>query len=74
VRGIFGIVSLLVIGVAAAFYFTSAQPELTQPGQYQKLQSKVDATVKLMQHDPQADLDAASRTSSPATNTPAPGN
>jgi hypothetical protein len=70
----FGIVSLLIMGVAAAWYFTSAQPEVTQPGQYQKLQSKAEATAKLMQHDPQADVDAASQSSSPATNTPPQGN
>lgn len=74
-RAMFGIVSLLVVGAVAAFYFTTAQPEL-QPGQYQKIQSQAEATAKLMQHDPQADVDAASgsSSSSPATNAPPSGN
>ena len=76
-RGIFSLLSLLIIGLVAAFYMTSAQPEFKQAGQYQGLESKVAATTKLMQHDPQADVDAATARaldSSAVTNTPPTNN
>ena len=76
-RGVFSIVSLLVVCVAAALYFTSAQPVvLQQPGGYQNLQLKAENAVKQQESDPQAEVDAASHSPSPppATNAPPSGN
>jgi hypothetical protein len=75
-RGALSMVSLLFVVAIAAYYYSTSQPELQQPEQYQKLQSKVDTAVKQMQRDPQADFDAANRTltSPPASNAPPPGN
>ncbi len=65
-------ISLLLVIAIAAYFYTTATPELQESVPNQKLQSKVDATVKLLQHDPQADFDAANRAASPTTNTPPP--
>jgi hypothetical protein len=75
-RGALSMVSLLFVVAIAAYFYSTSQPELQQSVQDPKMQSRLDRTVKLMQHDPQAELDAATRSpaSPPATNAPAPGN
>jgi type II secretory pathway pseudopilin PulG len=79
-RGMLSLVSLLVIGVGAAYYFTSMQAPVQQAGEYQNVQTQAQHAASLMQHDgeaQQAQVDAAiadpAPASSPATtNTPAP--
>jgi hypothetical protein len=76
-RGALSMVSLLFVVAIAAYFYSTSSPELQQPEQYQKLQSKVDTAVQQLKHDPQADFDAANRASSSSTNTPntpPPGN
>ena len=68
----FGLVSLLVVGVAAAYYFTAAQPQVAQTGQYQKIESQANAAAALMAKDPQPQVDAATGDSTPAPATNAP--
>ena len=65
-RGLFSIVSLLIIAVAAAFYFTSGTPEVSNPGQYQKIEAQANAAAAQMAKDPQLEVDAASGDAKPA--------
>ncbi len=75
-RGMLGLVSLLIIGVGAAYYFTSLQAPVQETGQYQKIESQAQHAAALMQHDPQAQVDAATGDAPPppATNAPPAGN
>ena len=72
----FSLVSLLILGVAAAFYFTSTQVELQPVGGYQGLKSKAEAAAAQMQRDGQTQVDAATAPATPpaTTNTPSSGN
>jgi hypothetical protein len=75
-RALFGLVSLLVVAAGAAYYFTAVQPEVTKPGQYQKIESQANAAAALMQHSAQAAQDKvdAANGVTPATNAPPAGN
>ena len=75
-RGMLGLLSLLIIGVGAAVYFTSMQTPVQETGQYQKIESQAQHAAALMQHDPQAQVDSASSDTppAPATNAPPAGN
>jgi hypothetical protein len=72
-RGMLGLVSLLLIGVAAAFYFTATQPEVAQQGTYNKIESQANAAAAQMAKDPQTEVDAATKgVSAPAATNAAP--
>jgi hypothetical protein len=75
-RGMLGLVSLLIVGVAAAYYFTTAQPEMAQPATYNQIESQANAAAAQMAKDPQTEVDAATGGVSPpaATNAAPSGN
>jgi hypothetical protein len=78
-RGMLGLLSLLIAGVGAAYYFTSLQAPVQEKGQYQKIESQAQHAATLMQNDgqaAQAQVDAASGDTppAPATNAPPGGN
>jgi hypothetical protein len=78
-RGLFGLVSLLIVAAGAAYYFTAAQPEVARPGQYQKIESQANGAAALMRNSGQAAQDQVDSASGvtpapPATNGPPPGN
>jgi hypothetical protein len=79
-RGMLGLVSLLIVGVGGAFYYSSMQAPVAQAGQYQKIESQANHAASLMQHDGEAqqaqvdaamsDTPAAPAPAAPATNAP----
>jgi hypothetical protein len=78
-RGLFGLVSLLIVAAGAAYYFTAGQPEVAQPGRYQKIESQANAAAASMQNSAQAaqdKVDAANGATppAPATNAAPSGN
>lgn len=75
-RGMLGLLSLLIIGVGAAYYFAELQAPVAETGQYQKIESQAQHAAALMQHDAQAQVDSASGDAAPApaTNAPPAGN
>jgi hypothetical protein len=79
-RGILGLVSLLIIGVGAALYFTQTAPEAAaERGTYSKIEDQAHAAAAKMATDPQIQVDAATAAANgeapSATNAPssAPG-
>jgi hypothetical protein len=75
-RGVLGLVSLLIIAVGGALYFTETQPVAEQQT-YQKAESQANKAAALIANRGQAQVDAATGDKPappPATNAPPAGN
>ena len=78
-RGVLGLVSLLIVAVGAALYFTETNPEVADKQVYENVTAqanKAAATMANRGQDAQAQVDAASgdTPAAPATNAPPTGN
>jgi len=74
-RGMFGLVSLLIVTVGGVMYFTETQPEVADKEVSQNVQNQANKAAALMANrgdDAQAQVDAASgdKPAAPATNAP----
>ncbi len=78
-RGVLGLVSLLIVAVGAALYFTETQPEVADKQVSDNVTAQANKTAALMAHrgdDAQDQVDAASgdKPAATATNAAPKGN
>ncbi len=78
-RAVFGLVSLLIVAVGGALYFTEAQPEVADKQVSENVTAEANKAAALMAHrgdDAQAQVDAASgdKPTTAATNAAPTGN